>query len=85
VSEGGHEDPQRSGVEQPVGRRPTDRSSQKAFVLHQHGEPARQPLEQRGEAIGVEKADAGRCTVDDAAGPLLAPGEKVEEHTEGTE
>jgi hypothetical protein len=85
VPEGGHEYPQRGGVEQPVGRRPPDRPGQEPLVLHEHGEPPGQPLEQRGEAVGVEEADVGRHAVDDPAGPLLAPGQQVEEHTEGTE
>ena len=40
VPESGHEDPQRSGVEEPVGRGPTDGPSQQSPVFHQHGEPA---------------------------------------------
>ena len=85
MPEGGHEDPERGGVEQPVGRRPSHRLAQQHPVLHQHGEAAGQSFEQRREAVGVEEADVGRDTVDDTAGPLLAPGEQVEESPEGAE
>lgn len=85
VPECSHEYPQRRRVEQPVGRRPTDGPSQQSLVLHQHGEPACQPFEQRGETVGIEETDACRHAVDDPAGPLLASGEQVEEYAEGTE
>jgi len=85
VAEGGHEDPERGGVEQPVGRRPPDGPGQQGPILHEHREPPGQALEERGEAVGVEEADVGRHPVDDAADPGLAPGEQVEEPTEGAE
>jgi hypothetical protein len=46
VSEGGDEDPERSRVEEPVGRGPADRPLQQCPVLHQHGEPPGEALDQ---------------------------------------
>jgi len=46
VIEGGHEHPQRCGVEEPVGRRPAHRPAEQRLVLHQHGEPPGQALDQ---------------------------------------
>ena len=44
-----------------------------------------QPLDQRGEPVGVEEADVGGHGVDDPAGPFLATGQEVEEPAEGAE
>lgn len=85
VAERRHEDPQRGGVEEPVGRRPHRGPDEQRLVLHQHGEPAGQAFEQRREAVGVHVADVRRHPVDQAAGPLLAPGQQVEDDAEGAE
>jgi len=85
VAEGGDEDPERCGVEQPVGRRPAAGPGQESAILHEHREPAGQPLEQRREPVGVQEADPGRHGVDDGAGPLLTAGQEVEEHAECAE
>ena len=63
---------------------PTARASRRP-VLHEDAEAAGQALDERGEAVGVEEADVGGHGVDDPAGPLLAPGEQVEEPAEGAE
>ena len=85
VAEGGHEHPQRRRVQQPVCRRPPAGPPQEGPVVDQHGEPGGQPLHQRGEPVGVEEPDVGRHRVDDPAGPLLAPGQQVEEAAERPE
>ena len=85
VAEGGHEDPQRRGVEEPVGRRPADRLAQESTIVHEYGEPLGQALDQRGEPVGVEEADVGGHGPDDPAGPLLTAGQQVEQPPEGAE
>jgi hypothetical protein len=85
VAEGGHEYPQRGGIEQPVGRGPSHRPAGQGPVLHQDREPLGQLLDQGGGALGVEEADPARHTTDDPAGPLLSPGQEVEEPTERPE
>ena len=62
-----------------------DGPASQGAVLHQDGEPVGQPLDQRGGPVGVEEADAGGHRADDPAGPLLAPGQQVEEPAEGAE
>ncbi len=85
MGEGRHEDPQGGGVEQPVGRGPAHRPGQQGLVVHEDREPPGQPLDQRREAVGVEEADVGGHRMDDAAGPLLSPGQQIEEPAEGAE
>ena len=85
VAEGGHEHPQGCGVEEPVGGGPATGAPQQRPVVDQHGEPGSQPLDQRGEPVGVEEADPGGHGVDGPGGPLLAPGQQVEEAAEGAQ
>ena len=85
MAEGGHEHPQGGGVEEPVGGGPTDGSAGQGAVPHQCREAVGQPLHQCRGAIGIEEPDPPGHPPHDAAGPLLAPGEQVEEAAEGTE
>jgi len=85
VAEGGHEHPERRCVQQPVGRRPSAGPPQEGAVVDQDREPVGQTLDQGRETVRVEKPDVSRHGADDATGPLLAPGEEVEEPTEGAE
>jgi hypothetical protein len=85
VAEGGHEHPQGGRVEQPVGRRPAHGSAGQGTVLGQGREPFGQPLDQGGGLVGVEEPDVAGHPVHDPAGPLLAPGQQIEETTEDPE
>jgi hypothetical protein len=75
MAEGGHEHPQGGGVEEPVGRGPTDGSAGEGPVLHQRREPVGQPFDQGRGAIGIEEPDPAGHAPDDPAGSFLAPGE----------
>ena len=85
MAEGGHEHPQRGGVQQPVGRRPSDGPPGQGPVLQQHGEPVGQMFHEGGGPVGVEEPDPCRHAADDPAGPLLAAGEQIEEEAEEPE
>jgi len=85
VAECSHEDPERCGVQQPVCGGPSDRPPQQGPVLHEDGEPLRQPLDQGGRPVGIEEPDPLGDAPDDAAGPLLAACQEVEEAPEGSE
>ena len=85
MAEGGDEHPERGGVEEPVGGGPPSRTPQQGPVLEEHGEPRRQTLDQRGDAVGVDEADPFRHRPDDPTGPCLSPRQQVEEAAEGAE
>ena len=85
MAEGGKEHPQRGRVEQPVGCRPTHRPPRQGPVLQQGRAPGRQPLHQGGGAVRVEEPDPSGDPADHPAGPLLAPGQQVEQPPEGAQ
>ena len=82
MAEGGDEHPEGCGVEDPVGRRPSDGPSGERPVPHQRREPVGQALHQGRGAIGVEEPDPSGYAADHPAGPFLAPGQQVEQAPE---
>jgi len=85
VTECGDEHPERGGIEQPVGRRPSDGPAGQGAVPHERGEPVGQPLHQGGGPVSIEEPDPVGHPADDPAGPLLTSGQQVEQPAERTE
>jgi len=83
VAEGGDEDPQRGGVEDPVGRGPAEGPVEERAVVHQEAEPLGQPTDEGDLPVGVAQAEAEGQPAGEGLGPLLPPREQVEERPEG--
>ena len=76
MAEGQDEDPQRGGVEQPVGGGPDQRVGQQLPVAQQDHQPVGDLLDQSRHHVGLHERDVAGDALHQIGGLPLAPGEQ---------